>query len=165
MGILINITDFEFGDYRFQINNNANDRLEDYYNEQIDMLEKLWLKTIMGEQLADEFIADPNEARWNLIKEPFTYHSRQCKGLKHCLIALVYSELIKSGGVYSSQSVQKVKAEVFQGVNIQANYARAYNDGVEQAEMIRRRLHLYRHEHFESYKYYRITPLLKTLPL
>lgn len=139
MSILATISDFKQGDYRF----NVNDQIADskiYYEDKISMLEKLWIKSIMGESLGSEFLSDPAETRWNLIKEPFVFCGGHCYGLKETLVPLIYSDLIKSDGVYSSQSTQKVASEVMQSVDIQANYSRAYNDGIKQMNLIRHKI-------------------------
>lgn len=137
MGILVNINDFNNTEYRFQVN----DFNEDFIEEFVDTKEKLWIKTILGNTLGAEFIANPTEVRWKEIKDPFVSHcGRQCMGLKQALVAFIYTDLIKPDGTYSAQSAQKVKAEVKQNINLQANYARAYNDGVEQTNLIRHKM-------------------------
>lgn len=158
MGILVNIEDFDQGLYRFDFN----DFNESAFEELMNVSEKLWIKTIMGEKLGDEFILDPTEPRWNKIKEPFIHHVKHCYGLKACLLAFVYSDLIKSDGIYSANSAQKVKSEVMQSVDIQMNFARAYNNGVLQAKMIRRKLHLHRHEDYLNYEHHCHRELLLT---
>lgn len=144
MGILVNINDYGQQPYQFQVNASNRDSIEDF----IDVSEKLWIKTILGETLGDEFINDPLEARWNKIKEPFVIHDRHCYGLKSCLVAFIYTDLIKRDGVYSAQGATKVKSEVNQGVDIQMNFAQAYNDGVNQARMIRHKLHIHKDVEF-----------------
>lgn len=158
MGILINVSDFDHGLYRVDFN----DFNEVAMTDLMEVSEKLWIKTILGETLGSEFITDPNEARWNKIKEPFVYGAKHCYGLKACLLAFVYSDLIKSDGIYSANSAQKVRSEVMQDIDIQMNYARGYNDGVMQARLIRRKLHLHRHEWFVNYNHCEHQDLLLT---
>lgn len=152
--ILIDLKDFAQGDYRYQFN----DYNESYYIDHISVLEKLWIKVILGEKLGSEFISDPSEVRWNKIKDPFILHNRKCFGLKYTLVAFIYSDLVKSDGVYSPQSAQKVKAETNISVDIQANYSRGYNDGVTNAELIRHKLRMhhdlfeYAHHHYHHYR-------------
>lgn len=74
--ILIDKTDFKG---KYEVAQNSFDKLQDY----IDRYEPYVLKQLMGETLATDFIADPNDQKWNDLKAIGF-------GLKSLVVGLVY---------------------------------------------------------------------------
>lgn len=135
MAIILNQTDF-VADYSFQFDGVNNST----WVQDIDVYEKLYLIQIMGQSLYNAFETNPGDARWDDLKDPFVLDGRNCRGLKKCLLAFVYSELIRSDGVKNAKSSNKTKGEVNIQADIQGNYARSYNAGCTDAHLIQNKI-------------------------
>jgi hypothetical protein len=134
MAILIGLDDF-VGQYQFQFQNNTA-----YWENFITVQEELELRKLFGDALYAKLLADPADVDFEPIMKPYYKCGYEGRGLKTCLIALVYSSLVIHNGVYSPQGVAKVKTEVGSAVDPTENLSRAYNEGVYDAKAIRHQL-------------------------
>lgn len=132
MALLFDREDFAVGEFQFQFQGDQN-----YWLQKLEETERLILIQIFGVTLYNKLKADPNDADFAPIKEPFVYRSKSCKGLKYVVMALVYSELILNGGVYTANTSGNIKSETTEKVSIQRDYTRAYNQGVLNVEVLR----------------------------
>ena len=78
---MINTTDFKG---KWAIAQNSFSRLQDY----IDRYEPKYLVDLMGKELADDFIADPSDVKWDDLKA-------KGFGLTSLLVGFVYFEYVR----------------------------------------------------------------------
>lgn len=160
MAIILDLKDFVI-DYQIQFP----EPQEAEWLNRLEIHEELQLKKLFGDVLFEQFKIDPNATRWNLIKSPFIdSKGRMCRGLKFCILAFVYCDLTKYGGVYTPKQASKIKSEVTTQVDLQSNMMRAYNGGVDDARLIRERIRKenvifpeYQHESF-CHEYLKMQP-------
>lgn len=130
MAILLSLDDFKV-DYHIQFQNNKS-----IWQSRLDTYEELELRKLLGEDLYNDFNTNPLDPKFNDIKKPFISDGYECRGLQLCILSFVYCRLIKHNGIYMPQSAQAVRGETVQKVDIQENYARAWNSGVYDAVAI-----------------------------
>ena len=134
MAIILDKKDF-VGEYQFQFSNNIA-----YWDNVINIQEELALKKLFGDALFTKLKTDPNDVDFAPLFAPYINGEFESRGLKTCILAFVYSQLIISNGVYAPNGVSKVKSEVTEAVYATENYSRAVNSAIYDAWAIRNQL-------------------------
>lgn len=132
MSILITSKSF-IGEFQFQFQNN-----EAYWGQFIEDEEKLALIGLFGKDLYEKLKSNPADPDFDVIKEPFYYHSKECRGLKYIVTAFVYCQLIKMGAtINSGGGTARIIGETSEKVNQQVVYSKAWNLAVMNARTLR----------------------------
>jgi hypothetical protein len=146
MGMILDIDDFEFGQFEIALDPEQEADLETY----IDDVEAEYLPKLFGKELYDLFVVDWNTApvgtptapRFSMVYDPFVEQNDcvmiQSKGMVEMLKGFVYYLFIRDQITRSTT----MGVDSFLGENVEAKTAiqhdttRRYNDGVDTFKTI-----------------------------